>query len=646
MDGPLEATPAPGKDDSELRRGLRVNTNTRATQVWTARRSWEDTDPAPGMAWEANSGLNWDEKYQAWVAGLERTAGTSYYDTFVVTTPWGTSIPSPHLECAELSMFLRISFAAWYELPFFMEAVDRHGARIFFGHNGIRTKNGRYANTPHFGSRYRDYTGEWQPGDDWPRDASLRRRKLWGGDDWQPVLGEGVHFGTYADEIHLNKRAGYFLMLTISYLGSVNLADSANTYHIVPEAVRAGDVLVHRWQRRGIGHTLVVKDVVETGEGTRDVTVLSGSMPRRQGTWENGVASKQYFTSAHGGGPGTAADGTDYARLGGGLRRYRVTKNVGGYWTNTWMRSDEAAWINSTDYDRIAARPALFDQMLGQVSPAEIRDALVAQIDDARRHLARYPASCAARERRENAMRQLEAVMEREFGLSSSEVDARYRILDDYVFAQLVYGESKTCCWNRSTAAMYAIIMDRARAEQADAAARGECVAPTVFMNDGGYDAWRSYADATGRGGQWMPWTEDETCGQRDVARDRVDELPGITPYCDLGAAGGGDPGCGDGLEPNDAAASAAVIAAADSHALVVCDGDEDWFEVAGGGRVVIEFTHRDGDLDMATYDRDGGRLDVSQSVDDRESLVAPPGARVRVYGYRGATGAYTLRVE
>ena len=43
MEGFLEwfadTTPAPGKDDSEYRKGLLVATNTTRTQVWTARRS-------------------------------------------------------------------------------------------------------------------------------------------------------------------------------------------------------------------------------------------------------------------------------------------------------------------------------------------------------------------------------------------------------------------------------------------------------------------------------------------------------------------------------------------------------------------------------------------------------------------------------
>ncbi len=646
MEGPVDPTPPPGKEDSENRRGLWVNTNTTRTQVWTARNKWEDTDtPAArraGVAWGENSGLNWDQKYSLWIQSMERTASEAgYYDTFTLTTPWGKTLPSPKLECAEMAMFLRITFASWYELPFFLEAVSG-GKRVYFGHNGVRTADGRYANTPEFGVRYKDYSSmspaEYQA--NWPKDNTLRARKLYGGTDEQTELGEDAVFGTYLDEIHLNKRVGYFTALTINYLGSMNLADTANTYNLVPEAVSPGDVLLERWQRVGIGHTLVVKDVVDIGEGNKDVTLVSGSMPRRQGKWESGTASKSTFTSRYTGGEGTNSDGDEYAKLGGGLKRFRVTKNIGGYWTNTWMDADEAHWINSTDYPRIAARPARFEQMLGQVSPEQLRTELLAQIDDARHHLRNYPASCAARERRERAFDDLYDVLEREFGVTRTQADDQYRELEDYVFGELEYSESKTCCWNSTTSAMYQIIMDYAAKEQADAEADGTCVAPTVFMNRNGYGLWADYAAATNRAGQWVPWSEDESCSQRDVAMDT--EAPHAwTDYCDIDDGGGSSGGCGDPLEPNDSRVDAAELT--NRSDLSICAGDADWFAVPGNGTVTISFDHSVGDLDMASYDASDNRLDVSQGTSNTETLTVSAGTFIKVYGYNGATGEYSI---
>jgi hypothetical protein len=640
MEGPLEPTPPPGKEDSEHRRGLFVNTDTTRTQVWTARNKWEDVDTAAaraaGPAWPANSGLNWDEKYATWVDSFEWLPSVDgFATTFRLTTPWGKTLPSPSLECAEMSMFLRITFSAWYELPLFFETVDSQGRRVYFGHNGVRTQAGRYASSPEFAIQYKDHSRstDWQTR--WPSDATLRAKRLAGGEDEQPMIAPGARFGAYLDEIHLNKRAAYFTIMTLGYLGSVNLADSANTYNIVPEAVRAGDTLVERWQRVGIGHTLVVKEVAELSGGSKDVTTISGSMPRRQGKRESGVASKGYFTNAYAGGPGNASDGTPYARLGGGIKRWRVTKNVGGYWTNTWMAVDESHWIDSTDYARISARPARFDQLLGQVSPAQLRTELLAQIADARRHLSRFPASCAARERRENAFAALYEVSRTAFGMTRAQVDAAHRELEDYVLGALEYPKSKTCCWNSSTSAMFDIIMNKARAD----AAAGSCTAPVVFKSrQDGYQLWAQHAATLGRPVDWRAWSEDESCPQRNVAED-TEAMAIATPYCQLDL---GQAACTDAREPNDTRAQARP-ATGTIEGLRICASDDDWHAIAVGGVVRIEFSHAEGDLDLHAFDANGTRVASSEGTSDSEQVTVPPGGTVRVFGWNGAQASYRL---
>ena len=648
MEGPLSPTPPPGKEDSEYRRGLLVNTDTRRTQVWTARNAWEDTTTAAaraaGVAWPASSGLTWDQKYGKWLESLAWIpSADGYGQTIRLTTPWGKTLDAPSLECAETSLFLRITFAAWYELPLFLESVDSRGQRVFFGHNGVRTAAGRYASSPEFAIKYADHAAltpaQYQAA--WPHDATLRGKRIAGGEDVQPAVG-GAAFGAYLDELHLNKRAAYFTVMALDYLGSMNLADSANTYNLRPDTVRPGDMLIERWQRSGIGHTLVVKEVAVLGEANLDLTTISGSMPRRQGKRESGVASKGYFTSAYAGGPGENLDGDAYARLGGGAKRWRVTKNVNGYWTNTWMRGDEASWINSTDYAAIAARPARFDQLLGQVSPQQQQTELVAQIEDARRHLRGYPASCSARERREAAFAQLYDLGERSLGLSRAEIDRRYRAFDDYVLAELTYTRSKTCCWNSSTAGMYDVIMSYARAEQAAAEAAHTCAAPTVFRAEGGgYQRWADHASAIGQGATWRAWSEDESCPQRDVAADEVaaNQAPA---YCSQAPA----PSCTDRFEPNDSQAAAPTVAVGTTADLRLCGGDADWYRVATARTARIRFTHASGDLDLVAVDASGARVATSDGVTDEERVAVPAGGAVQVIGYGGAVNGYTLIIE
>lgn len=646
MDGPLEPTPPPGKEDSEFRKGLLVNTDTTRTQVWTARNKWEDVDTtaakAAGLAWGANSGLTWDVKYGKWIESLAWIPHVNGYSmTVQLTTPWGKTLPSPSLECAEMSLFLRITFASWYELPLFFETVASNGQRVFFGHNGVRTSAGRYASSPEFAIKYKDYskTPGWET--TWPKDTTLRAKKIAGGEDIQSAIGPNATFGTYLDELHLNKRAGYFTVMALDYLGSMNLADSANTYNLIPDAVRAGDFLIERWQRSGIGHTLVVKEVHALPGGSMDVTTISGSMPRRQGVRESGQASKSYFTSAYTGGPGENSAHEEYAKLGGGLKRFRVAKNINGYWTNTWMAGDEASWINSTNYPRIAERPARFNVILGQVSPAQMKAELLQQISDARHHLQMYPASCSARERREHAFEQLYTVSQSAFGQNHAQVDAQYRELEDYVLGELDYTKSKTCCWNSSTSAMYDIVMKQAAAEEAAAEAAGTCIAPTVFMSrQDGYQKWASYAASIGRAAEWKAWSEDETCAQRNVAQDTVAEVE-ATPYCML-ETGGGAPTCTDAQEPNDSRATARA-ATGTLTGLQICAADDDWFKVVAGGTLRIEFTNANGDLDLEAYDANGTRTTTSTSTGNSEQVAVPAGGTVRVYGYSGARNTYKL---
>lgn len=642
----LDPTPPPGKEDSQNRRGLFVNTNTTRTQVWTARNKWEDTDTAAaraaGLAWSANSGLNWDEKFSAWVDSLRWIPGADgYSQTIELTTPWGKTLPSPVLECAEQALFLRITFSAWYELPLFFESASG-STRIYFGHNGIRTASGVWNNMPEFGVRYTDHSAmaesAWRA--NWPKDTALRGRRLSATDDRQ-VIAANATIGTYLDEIHLNKRAGHFTAIALAYLGSANLADTANTYNIVPEAVRSGDVLIQRWQRSGIGHTLVVKETHALGEASKDFVTISGSMPRRQAKRESGVASKGYFTSAYAGGPGTNSDGHAYATLGGGAKRFRVTKNVDGYWTNTWMQADEASWIDSTDTARIAARPARFQSLLGQASPAQQRTELLAQIEDARRHLGNYPASCAARARRERAFDELYEVSRTGFGQTRAQVDAAHRKLEDYVFGELDYARSKTCCWNQSTRAMSDIIMDLARKDVAAAAANGTCAAPAVFKSETtGYQRWASHAATLGRAAEWRPWSEDETCAGRNVPSD-AELASAATAWCSLASNNGGGTSCTDAFEPNESRAAARTLTG--THDLQLCANDQDWFKITAGGTVTITFSHAAGDLDLAAYDAAGNQVATSQSVGNSETVTVPAGGTVRVYGYQGATGAYRI---
>ena len=309
------------------------------------------------------------------------------------------------------------------------------------------------------------------------------------------------------------------------------------------------------------------------------------------------------------------------------------------------MSADESSWICDTDYDRIKTRPAEFGDLLGEVDPEDLRDALVRMIEDARNHLRQYPASCAARIRREDAFDELYELNQNEFDMSPAETDANYRILDDYVFAKLVYEESKTCCWCSSTSAMYQIIMDY----NLDRMQSG-CQEPVVFKAlGGGYDLFRDYAEQTERGHLWKTWSEDEPCPQRDVDNDQEAEHDWIL-WCEAseGSTEPPLPTCDDDIfEPNDTPSEAAEVGEGTFENLMICENDDDYFEINFSGNsltVRIEFTHDQGDLDMELY-RGSEMEERSQGTDDAEEITAQGGGdySLRVYGYNGASTGYRL---
>jgi len=526
-----------------------------ASEVWSADNAWADTATVAakkaGLAWEENSGLNWEEKFGRWVGGLE-PIDTDHGKTFRLTTPHGNkTLPAPTLECAEVAYFLRATFASWYHLPFFMKGWDSAAKKpVFAGHFGFVYADGAIAKTfPGFKNAYKDYEKTWKAGDAWPTDTKLQGRHL--GDDDRLIFEiEGVDdpgAGAYFDQVFLNKRTGHFMRLLLLYFGSANLADAANMFHVQADSTDAGDVLVERWQKRGIGHTLPVLRVESPLEGKLAITLISGSMPRRIPRWDEPLSGRRYFTLDETGGRGEASDGTPFAELGGGIRRWRTAVLSGGRWKNVVIATDKAAAIENSDLESIAARPERFDEILISGTVEEQVATIQNRLEQSREHLHNSPASCSARTSREVAFDELRALAP-QLGKTADQVEAENRTLEDYVFGELEYTASKSCCWNTTTPKMAEIVLDYARAEQDQAKADGVCVEPTVFKSrTDGYALWQAHATTLGLGSEWKNWSEDEPCEQRIVAEDTAAAFDG-TLFCALPTADDATP---DGTEEN-----------------------------------------------------------------------------------------------
>ena len=640
---------------------LPVSVDGSDTQVWSVSNQWNEADTAAaalaGVAWDENSGLTWEEKYQTWVRSLSpvtSTEGYSEYTTYVLTTPWGKSLPAPALECAETAFFLRATFASWYELPFIVSAWD--GGPVYFGHFGIRTKNGKYAKTPRFKSAYQDYSSSTaaEYAASWPTDSKLRKRKLSSSkDDKNGFLCDTCYAGAYFDEIFLNKRTGHFLVWLLTYTGSMHLASSDNAFHIEPKAVKEGDVLLERWRKKGIGHTLIVKKVEALEAGQISAELASGSMPRRQPKWETGASSKSYFTNTYCGGPGENDEGDEYAKLGGGLKRFRQPRVQDGYWYLVVPPEFADFWIADSDTEGVAGRIASFEALLGSLSPAAMTDVYLQKIEDKRNHLRNYPASCAARIERENAFKDLYALQLQHFGFDQETVDRQYRILEDYVFAELDYNTSKTCCWNSSTVAMYEIVMAH---NQALIDASEGCAQLAVFKaSNGGFDLFKNYAESIDRGDEWVAWSADEACPQAGVTDD-TEAAHEWTAFCDIAedVLGGGSGPCDDSFGTNYSSEQAATLDPGSYPGLKACSSlGSDWYRLSTDGTsyvLTVTFsTDNSADIDLFLFDGDLNQIDSSATTDGTETVKVPGTAGdffLEVRLYAGTIVSYDLAVQ
>gem|GEM_PF-4417465 len=113
--------------------------------------------------------------------------------------------------------------------------------------------------------------------------------------------------------------------------------------------------------------------------------------------------------------------------------------------------------------------------------------------------------------------------------------------------------------------------------------------------------------------------------------------------------------GCrGDPLEPNDGQGQAIRVATQRIENLEICpEGDEDFFVLSLNKgdhvRILIEFTHANGDIDAKVFDQDGRTVVSATSSTDNEEIqfeAQSDGAYyLKVYGYGGAKNSYNLDV-
>jgi hypothetical protein len=320
-----------------------------------------------------------------------------------------------------------------------------------------------------------------------------------------------------------------------------------------------------------------------------EIEIVSGSMPARQASWEPSYQSRSYFTSNEGGGPKTvneckpdynldyddqtkcrkeintvtkAADAacpagyekqtwndttcvqyqvipatvTDLRTMGGGIRRFRTPVLQGGKWMNIVPTNARDVYIPDTDLEQIGARPKQFEDLLSLGTPEERKTAALASIESYREYIRNAPSSCSKRTSREDAFQELyNAYHEMQPPVyDQAAIDKDARTLEDYVFAELDYDSSKTCCWNSTKREHFDTIMAWAKDVMDKAASNGACVPPPVFKAKGagdGYEDVRAFAKSKN-----LPfpaaWSEDETCKAKAVTEDTTTDRANSAKMC------------------------------------------------------------------------------------------------------------------
>jgi hypothetical protein len=491
-------------------------------QVWMVEHAWDDLAPGGEQIYE--------ELYASWVQNGIRGEDVVEYelaDGFVV--------PAPSLECADTALSLRFFFAQEHKLPMFVAFWD-NGQVEALGHFGWVRRNG---------TRRKSYGGSL----DAPRgsDFHLAASNYYLPDDEQSWPSPGSTIGGYMDAAFRNKRFGYFMQDVWIMVYSANVAESINSYYIRPDAIRAGDLQLHRshpW--RDIGHTITIQTVKRTPTGKLEyVGVMQSYMPTTP--WlGNGYSELVTYEPE--------------AENNSGLRRWRKPVKRSGVW---YLMSDPSVSWNTPEDN-----PEIFDELFS-ISIEDELDALLSTIDQRRAALINNPNSCNRRVEREEAFELLYDLYQdtpdlyRELGFEAEpsrealipEVDKIHRVVEDFIWARMFYQDSRVCHWNPSNqqinADMYeaTVRYNMAQLEQHGCEGlrifRAENAAYCAGRDDGyaynpascagasdGFDDLRDYAAQLGLG--WANYSNDERGDVADITTDALDDPRTPDRFCEL----------------------------------------------------------------------------------------------------------------
>ena len=116
---------------------------------------------------------------------------------------------------------------------------------------------------------------------------------------------------------------------------------------------------------------MLVMEQEDSVGGRMTVEVASGSYVAAPAEMGERSLKQIPIYSQECGGAGISDDGYAYAALGGGIKRWRHPKAIGGQYYNVVSDKDRDVFIESSNHVAIAERVTIYEEILGELPPSK-----------------------------------------------------------------------------------------------------------------------------------------------------------------------------------------------------------------------------------------------------------------------------------
>jgi hypothetical protein len=538
--------------------------------AWQVKNQWTDrsTESAmkAGLAWMANSGLSWEEKYREWLRRLpinidqviQNSTQRDPLESFELVNPQGKRVKIPALYPSQLILLLRASFASFYHLPFVLiaqrnqsltdqqanateEEVLKHSL-VYFGHFGLKGLYGNIEDSANF-SAFFDHSAEYEKTEIWKQDLMLRQQAFALGDDVFSMLatdfnrlqedenikkipnGQVVKIGEFLDDFFCNKRTAHWMLYLLRYFSIEHIQDDYHSVQIDGQNLTQGDILLIKSDRL-YGYW------IKQADRFQEQLDLRLAVSSRQGEAILSSNDSKHLVNIdlnYLGLQQTIESQNDYNPFNfnpywlptflyaGGFKRMTFPTVHQGYWLNSIQDEEMDFSLSSQNIVQLKERTNQLNQLTqenNQVVQSTPLEQLLNQIRDIRQKIRKEPSRCELRTQREVLFESLYELLF-DYGYSRERVDEEFRLFEDFVF-QMLENNSKTCCWHYEALADQTetwgdSILKIAKSMMDHGEEISYCYDVPKFMTeDGHYAIWEAKAEELNL--FWPDWDSSAAC--------------------------------------------------------------------------------------------------------------------------------------